>query len=232
MSAYTRRRLTKPDQDKLRAIQGISDRMTKRGSYHYVHGVFWHHLPRALCWARMEGYANRPQPLRAPSWSWASMNGRIDLMLGYDPKVSTQLNPLPQALLAAIVAVTPADYNELSQQHWARLVCVGKLLSMASTHGHDLEFDLEMCTFKIGNALIKIELDSPAENGPDLGHDIYFLPIFERGSPAEPVGLALASNGDGSFSRVGVTKRYKPSAEPEILMQAYRAAKSRLLLLV
>ncbi|KAF2164177.1 hypothetical protein M409DRAFT_25523 [Zasmidium cellare ATCC 36951] len=226
VSAYTRRALTKPNQDKLRAIQGIADRIMKHGADEYIHGIFSRHLPRALCWARMEGGAHRADPPRAPSWSWASIDGQVSLMLGYDPKVSTQLDPLPQALLATVLVGASAELNG----EWEYLVCIGKLLPMARADGQNLGSDSRLCTFKVGNALIKFELDNAPKAGSDLERDLYFLPIYERGSPSEPVGIALACKDDGSFSRIGVTKRYKPSAEPDALMEACRKAKTKLFL--
>jgi hypothetical protein len=69
--------------DKLVALSGLATAfLRKRKNFNdvYLAGLFKNDLPRAFLWRRPDGYvstAPRPQEYRAPSWSWASVDGGI-----------------------------------------------------------------------------------------------------------------------------------------------------------
>jgi hypothetical protein len=77
---YTQCGLTKPEEDKLRAVEGVARRIATLTDDIYYMGFFMKQLPWALCW-ELEGdegrMASRGRPHRAPSWSWASMDGGL-----------------------------------------------------------------------------------------------------------------------------------------------------------
>ncbi|KAN0081115.1 hypothetical protein V8E54_004319 [Elaphomyces granulatus] len=82
LTAYTNCALTKPDKDKFLALEGIVQRMETyfRGS-DYVSGFFRHELPLALLWWLPDGGGIDKRPsrvYRAPSWSWASIDGSVE----------------------------------------------------------------------------------------------------------------------------------------------------------
>jgi hypothetical protein len=68
--------ITKP-QDKLAAISGVAERMCRISKTGYVAGLLEISLPRSLCWMKAGNSIIRVTPYRAPSWSWASCEGRI-----------------------------------------------------------------------------------------------------------------------------------------------------------
>jgi hypothetical protein len=76
---YSSRHLTK-ETDKLPALAGLAAdfaQMHHYGDYEYLAGIWSSHLPSALLWNAVASRPHRPQAYRAPSWSWASMDGAI-----------------------------------------------------------------------------------------------------------------------------------------------------------
>jgi len=89
-------------------------------------GFFWTELPTALLWTSTTG---RARPLQAPSWSWASMNGRVDEWCDYgyrDP--------------ASIIHLVCAACIELSDRpsKLPALGCVGRVLPLPRSAMVDL----------------------------------------------------------------------------------------------
>ncbi|RYP66779.1 hypothetical protein DL770_008730 [Monosporascus sp. CRB-9-2] len=83
LKLYTRRTLTKPP-DRLVALSGIVDYFAEfwRERSMYVAGLWEHQLPYSMLWYNANGatgtgdnLAARPASYRAPSWSWAAVDG-------------------------------------------------------------------------------------------------------------------------------------------------------------
>lgn len=76
---YSRRSLSFPSKDKLAAFAGVAQRF---GAFYddYVAGFFRCHLPHQLAWS-FHSPTTRPgdSQYRAPTWSWASVDGSIEL---------------------------------------------------------------------------------------------------------------------------------------------------------
>ncbi|KAG7088723.1 hypothetical protein E1B28_012691 [Marasmius oreades] len=78
LADYTRCYLTSP-KDRLVAIAGVAeqfDRCWPTGGYKA--GLWLYQLPRCLLWKTVRS-APRPEMYRAPSWSWAAVDGEIDV---------------------------------------------------------------------------------------------------------------------------------------------------------
>ncbi len=74
---YSRRSLT-ISSDKLPALLGLVEEVRKRVSYTYFAGLWEQGLYCSLLWkAFIPGSLRRAEKYRAPSWSWASVDGRI-----------------------------------------------------------------------------------------------------------------------------------------------------------
>ena len=84
VESYTRRSLTRED-DKLVAVQGIANRHGISDKNQYLAGLWRDDLEFGLMWSVENGLqANgapsyRPTRYRAPSWSWASVEGVVKL---------------------------------------------------------------------------------------------------------------------------------------------------------
>jgi len=73
---YSKRRLT-VDTDKLIAISGIAERVRQKTGRSYVAGIWEETIHEDLLWRVCGKLSPRPLKYRAPSWSWASVDGTI-----------------------------------------------------------------------------------------------------------------------------------------------------------
>lgn len=74
---YSHLQLSK-DTDKLPALSGMARLFHEwRGDDEYVAGNWKKNLVQALCFRVRKGVATRPKRWRAPSWSWASIDGHL-----------------------------------------------------------------------------------------------------------------------------------------------------------
>ena len=74
---YTKRFLTFPG-DKLPAISGIAAQYGRTFGGAYLAGLWEWNLPSELLWSTTRSDISRPARQRAPSWSWASVDGEIN----------------------------------------------------------------------------------------------------------------------------------------------------------
>ncbi|EME81114.1 uncharacterized protein MYCFIDRAFT_77043, partial [Pseudocercospora fijiensis CIRAD86] len=81
--AYSRLELSYPLEDKFAALSGVAERMTELLDEQYIAGLFKSRLPQQLCWYREPG-SSRDKRWRAPSWSWACMDGRVGFSGGLE----------------------------------------------------------------------------------------------------------------------------------------------------
>lgn len=76
---YTTKNLTR-GQDKLIALSGVARQFAARAlpeNVKYWAGMWSSDMPRGLLWKTTDKKAVRPSEYRAPSWSWASVDGQI-----------------------------------------------------------------------------------------------------------------------------------------------------------
>lgn len=78
VSLYTQRALTKP-KDRLVALSGVVDHFHDLWPQSkYVAGLWTHQFPQALLWKKKRNREyGRPEKYRAPSWSWAAVDGEV-----------------------------------------------------------------------------------------------------------------------------------------------------------
>ncbi|KAK9788205.1 putative Heterokaryon incompatibility domain-containing protein [Seiridium cardinale] len=107
---YTTRELTRPS-DKLRAVGGIAQKYQTVLQVEYLAGLWQGHVLAGLLWRRIvdnegDSLRARPAKYRAPSWSWASIDGKIEYSwpdreegslevarLGHAASIATKLKP-------------------------------------------------------------------------------------------------------------------------------------------
>ncbi|KAF4631841.1 hypothetical protein G7Y89_g6293 [Cudoniella acicularis] len=78
LNVYSKRALTK-DFDKLPALSGLAHEFAKQTGDQYLAGLWRQFLPLGLLWEVKDTAVARRVPGRAPSWSWASVEGTLGL---------------------------------------------------------------------------------------------------------------------------------------------------------
>lgn len=203
--------LTKSE-DKLIALSGLAKKMQVILKDEYFAGLLGTLLPSQLLWnvsrcQQADGRPScRPFPYRAPSWSWASVDGRV-----YPGGASRE------GIMISILKsdTTPVTSNVAGQLKDAFLLikgslCTGQLYSVISSSTVRLvvnEQDLGLgCT-------VKLDVDSE-----DLKEGVYCLPIQYRGPSfyreagypldfsSSILGLVLrpVRTKKGTFQRIGM----------------------------
>ncbi|KAJ9625914.1 hypothetical protein H2203_004682 [Taxawa tesnikishii (nom. ined.)] len=85
---YSRRSMSRPE-DKLKALAGLAKLVYRSTGDEYLAGLWKEDLPLQLCWHVLCPVAT-PVPVPwAPSWSWASLDGRIASLNGSDQEKDT-----------------------------------------------------------------------------------------------------------------------------------------------
>lgn len=103
---YSRREIAH-EEDRLHALAGLAARYAQATGHTYLAGLWHEELPRSLFW-KGRGPASR----RAPSWSWASTNGRVDFVRFYEtftPKAS---------ILSTFCQYDPPDSMSAVEKAW------------------------------------------------------------------------------------------------------------------
>ena len=78
------------ESDKLVAIAGVPNIMAARMEVRYLAGLWETDLPRQLLW-KVRRPLSRPSGFRAPSWSWASVDGEVAGVVGVNDTLERTL---------------------------------------------------------------------------------------------------------------------------------------------
>ncbi|MCJ1243731.1 hypothetical protein MMC30_000928 [Trapelia coarctata] len=206
LKSYTRCSLTRP-QDKLIALSGLAQRLRLRLQDTYLAGLWLRVLPSQLCWKvlacrQSNGRPSyRPPTYRAPSWSWAAVDGEIDFPTPYFSGGGTSL------IRVVDVAVTARSGNAFGQVTGGFVKLQGRLLRGRVACHSDAKRAAELVEVEgkdIGDEQCSVDLDvQPLEQKLD----VYLLPI-ESGSQATWLrGVVLqpaTQSPQGTYTRLGV----------------------------
>ncbi|GCB27691.1 hypothetical protein AAWM_10576 [Aspergillus awamori] len=212
-------RLTVPS-DKLVAISGLAKdalRRLKDLGYDedvYLAGLWRQNLPWCLTWRVMES-CRRPPTYRAPSWSWASVDGAVKLC--YPGTHSARKKPAQSFALVIGAECIPCGEDETGQVSSGTVTLKGPISSarlipsvltlpeefaMSILSIGSLEVEGHKPTVKYPRARCEVIFDVKSE----MRTEIYCLPIEARHMFREfweLFGLALIQTGRGTYSRVG-----------------------------
>lgn len=137
VESYTSCTLTE-EQDKLIAIQGIANIHKRTRNDEYLAGLWQASLPSGLMWTTRDGLqasgepTYRPQVYRAPTWSWASVEGLIEIYPEVHPEEERWVN-LCQILEAK---TTPLGEGTTGQVSDGYIKLRGRLLRTSSLSFH------------------------------------------------------------------------------------------------
>ncbi|KAF4447797.1 hypothetical protein F53441_8700 [Fusarium austroafricanum] len=195
--SYTTLQLTFPDKDKLVAFASVARRCTSGLGNDYYAGIFRSIMPIGLLWqATWEGCVRRPDVYRAPSWSWASVDGRIFFALLYGDGVT-----LAEVQDVAVELVD--EHNRFGQVKSASLTISGPLIASKS-----ISLDnLVGVTFELA-AHVQNLPDSKEEMNEILSQDDIFLFAILEDSKHQmgklTLGLVLQTDANGYYRRIGL----------------------------
>jgi hypothetical protein len=83
--------LTNP-RDKLVALSGLARRFQSTTKETYIAGLWKEHLQFDLCWwVLRELQASNSEIYRAPSWSWAHLDGQVDFISAHQFSIDTDI---------------------------------------------------------------------------------------------------------------------------------------------
>ena len=106
MREYSRGKLTYPA-DKLSALSGLARDFQSRLDDEYAAGLWKGDLHLALLW-HTQGEVSRPSEYRAPSWSWASVDGAVAYP-GFGPVLDRALDSNIAVFREAVAIPVVAD---------------------------------------------------------------------------------------------------------------------------
>jgi len=218
---YSKCGLTYP-RDKLIAISGVAKEMSKVINDQYLAGLWRSQLPTTLLWStEPNGPASsfkhqklptgagdvwiRPRPLRAPTWSWASLDTAI---LFFSPFKPRDKDKVTVDVLEAYIEPLAGDIHGEILNGYIRVSCMLYPASLL----FDAENSSPTPSIRIGNSVFQhgIFLDE----SPELvgtGKNLHCMPIFFRDwsgtqtAPKQVRALILqpSGKGRGHFERFG-----------------------------
>ncbi|KAK1986953.1 heterokaryon incompatibility protein [Colletotrichum cereale] len=222
VSAYSRRGITK-SYDRLPALSGLAKVMEECTGQKYVAGLWESHLAYGLLWHRTEQWLRRPADgYRAPSWSWASLEGGVSV-----PEIASMLtsgNEMEVVVDIVDVQTTALGLDPRGMLRSGHLTLKGKLKTAdprvdPATPGHrwfskyrkELAIDfLNSDGEMVGLAFFDEEY-SGRERQP-----LYYLRVVRRQmEPSRWHGLLLEPTGERNrFRRVGFCRTEEFPSRP------------------
>jgi hypothetical protein len=204
---YTRRFLTYPN-DKLPAIAGVAQLYSQFFNSKYLAGLWEFALLPELMWCSTRSDITRPLARRAPSWSWASIDGEVHHnWCPLDPGPDA-----PKVVACHIVPVSesspfgPIDTNRCVLHLEGRLIKAfwhadGRYISTVHTRHMRLNAhtgkDEEM---EVPSRAGRVHADALEDETPK---EVWILPITSK-----PIrGLLLAQVEGNTYRRVGLVLR-------------------------
>ncbi|OQO09404.1 hypothetical protein B0A48_04802 [Cryoendolithus antarcticus] len=242
LEAYTSAKLTNAHKDKLIAIDGIMSYLAAVRKTWYTCGMFWKDLPQALCWQQVGvAPAQRATPYRAPSWSWASVDGEIMMPFVWEVAGTTRLT-------CALDTMTWVQNGTLK----TALLCVGRTLALLPPHDRqDITNPRAYRVYTFYGQQVRLKFDNETEELTLTHRRFYYFPVVHvdlevsgtqvRGSNAprrmqavDHNAILLVKNSDGTFSRVGQTSHNHNTVQCLLspLLAAIQAQPAQLVVLV
>lgn len=232
---YSWRQLTYPS-DKLPALSGLASQYARLTDSHYLAGLWRENLAPLLLWSLDPQIAPRPiaPHYRAPSWSWASANGKLIM------PIARSTSPPSLKVLEAHTA--PSGLDPFGAVRSGQLKVSGLMLKIdyvpeynhfdrfVAYHRIRFPYDLEIKNGTDAERLKVGECHLDRDDASLLRPEIWYLEIFTDRS-CMPTGLILqtVNNTQDEFVRVGIGTtntfkhaRYTTFSDASILTEAHR----------
>jgi Heterokaryon incompatibility protein (HET) len=177
---YTNCHITRPE-DKLVAIGATAAHIHSQTGDEYCAGLWRQDMPRNLAWLPWPARGKHPAVYRAPSWSWASVDGAVP----NDSPYFEELIPLVDIISCTVSSVNSSRFGPVKD---AQLRLSGRLFSITAWRKREAWGSEWLGHFITGGSTSSVEgsprrfgmefcdVDFPAEEKLDL----YLLPLFIR----------------------------------------------------
>ena len=139
VESYTSLRLSHED-DRLPAFSGLAQQFQRHLQSTYLAGLWKNNLMGDLLWSSLEGWVReepryctrKPEKWRAPSWSWASVEGPIDFFSELE-----KYKTLTYKIDVITAECTPSSVDQLGAVLQGRLVVKGRSRQVLLRHTED-----------------------------------------------------------------------------------------------
>lgn len=193
---YSQRNLSE-ETDKLRAISGIAMQLGQANDLTYMAGIWREHFPTSLLWQACSYTHPRPSQYRAPSWSWAAIDGAVNFRQDSSPDPELKFIASDIVLKDPQVPYGDIEKATISIQGWLAALWWTKDRTVLSlTENGDAPYD-ELLAFTFPDA------EDITGNLP-----VWCLQVgkYEPGTDEGPHGLILATEDGRTFNRLGSFK--------------------------
>ncbi|KAH6879455.1 heterokaryon incompatibility protein-domain-containing protein [Thelonectria olida] len=213
---YTQMKLTK-DTDRIVAIAGITDVFRPFFGEHWF-GMWRIFMPVELLW-RVVGCVKRPSTIRAPSWSWMSIEGPVSY-------TGCVFKYRRDELTTEFIDAEPAGEHGMRLRLSTPLLriksspLVGSRSSICSIQG-EAEHTSNGWIPRLGSRYGDILFDHCKDETPEEDLFCMCVQISKGMDRNEPVGLVLREVEDGVFERLGQFTSFEDPMIP-ILKQTSR----------
>jgi len=225
LESYAPRLLTMED-DKLPAVSGVAKYVQQAAKDQYFAGLWGSNMARDLLW-RLENRRAPPADWRAPTWSWASRNGGLNLWRNYSFKAWSDMpdEPEKEELMVVLGAsITPTSQDTTAQVSEGHIILHGQL-APALIKSNKREVDAggailwsdNMLQVFVGEGKLKEVSDAfncfPDEPVEDEEVLVYCLPVIDLGAAGMfMTGLMLKPYDEiefpGVFYRFGIFQTF------------------------
>jgi hypothetical protein len=192
---YSGRALSNSE-DRLLAISGIAKHYSEILNDEYLAGIWLSDLPSALMWENISIRFQRPLSNRAPSWSWAAIDGSVETF-----NRSVPVDPYLSIISHDIQLVEPtAPFGAVFS---GRLILQG-FLREALWDGSEL-FSSSSKDSKYLASTVEDAIESGLYNESSVYITVWCLQIrhFDESRHSGPSGLILARVSGQTFKRLG-----------------------------
>ncbi|KAI0543461.1 heterokaryon incompatibility protein-domain-containing protein [Xylaria curta] len=190
VEAYTKRVLGIAD-DRLNAIAGMAKKMHRSELGQYLAGLFSYGLLPQLTWSRAEGQTLLPRPsrYRAPSWSWASIDGQVTFSIFI-------------SLLKVTARLIEVNIQPVSEMGKYTEYISGMIRISGNATILKLVTDPATCELVMPRSHTDLLLILDVQEFQDVSSlEVYLLQILHDGKTTR--SLVLQDKNDGTFRRIG-----------------------------
>lgn len=244
MDYYCQAKLSFPDKDKLKALEGVGQRVAQITGDVYQHGLLRYTLPLMLLWELFYDRHTISPKMRRPTWHWASCDNYVRLIciirLYQKAKYSCQkFSNLAHLFMSDDCQVFTSG-SDHTRDFWPSLMCIGRpiaLLPYVDWYDHRLTYRTKYTRH------INVRLDKKA-NSVGTADSLVLLPLVIIQKPPSTDGnisqtrsivvkkirglVLRACENHGLFERVGLFKDLSNDSG-STLLKDLKKAKPRLI---